>query len=576
MTFNPGQRVQAYTHPLWAFIHIPFRLIVKNMYLLGLFISMATTIAAVLLLLNRTAKTSETRIFLLVSLISSAAFMDYSTSGLENPLTHLLLILFAILGFSERPPRQKLWFTSLIAGLMLLNRMDSILLVAPMLAYIWWNQRSVKTALIVLAGITPFLLWEVVATIYYGFPFPNTAYAKLNTHLGRGELLQQGMYYVADVFREDPITPLLILAGTALPFIFKQKKYYAFSLGMILYLLYILYIGGDFMRGRFFTAPMVGALILLTMLVPARWALYAAPVAVVLGFLGSSPPVLSHSQQGKAQTQEAFIGRHGIANERAYYFPATGLIAAQGRKLPDHEKVKLGQMIRKDPRNLFLAYNMGFMGYFAGPDNHILDRYALTDPFLAQLPNVYRPDWRPGHNQRLIPRHYIQSLETGENRLLNPELQQLYFAINQLTRGPVWNGERFKTIWKMNFTDYHSKLVDRSFYTLPKVIIFEENELEQVNQQTLVTHADAGFEIALSPPRPIKQVELQLQRDCEYICVFMSRDKVVKGEIVYPTSVEKVLARVVIKGPPETINRIVLYPSTASYPCQVRVSQLSE
>ena len=47
----------------------------------------------------------------------------------------------------------------------------------PPLVYVAWRDRaalSVKEALI---GFAPAIAWLAFATVYYGFPFPNTAYA---------------------------------------------------------------------------------------------------------------------------------------------------------------------------------------------------------------------------------------------------------------------------------------------------------------------------------------------------------------------------------------------------------------
>jgi hypothetical protein len=70
----------------------------------------------------------------LVALLSSKAFIDFSTSGLENPLTHLLLLVF-VLQWARRDedPRAlaRLWGS---AALVLVNRLDLALLVAPALA----------------------------------------------------------------------------------------------------------------------------------------------------------------------------------------------------------------------------------------------------------------------------------------------------------------------------------------------------------------------------------------------------------------------------------------------------------
>ena len=66
-------------------------------------------------------------------LIFSKAFVDYSTSGLENPLTHLLLAIFFTLYWNpERATSDDLW---LVAALIMLNRLDAGLLVLPALLH---------------------------------------------------------------------------------------------------------------------------------------------------------------------------------------------------------------------------------------------------------------------------------------------------------------------------------------------------------------------------------------------------------------------------------------------------------
>ena len=68
----------------------------------------------------------------------SKAFVDFSTSGLENPATHLFIILFVILYFKADFPcsRSRLFILSLLAGLAALNRIDSLLIFLPALIYI--------------------------------------------------------------------------------------------------------------------------------------------------------------------------------------------------------------------------------------------------------------------------------------------------------------------------------------------------------------------------------------------------------------------------------------------------------
>ena len=60
-----------------------------------------------------------------------------------------------------------------------------------------YRERLVPAAV----GLAPLLLWLLWATLYFGFPFPNTAYAKLNLEIPRSVLLSQGLTYVVDKFK---------------------------------------------------------------------------------------------------------------------------------------------------------------------------------------------------------------------------------------------------------------------------------------------------------------------------------------------------------------------------------------
>lgn len=53
----------------------------------------------------------------------SRAFVDYSSSGIENPLTHLLLVVFCIIFFSDTPHKLKLFSLAFIASLSAFNRL---------------------------------------------------------------------------------------------------------------------------------------------------------------------------------------------------------------------------------------------------------------------------------------------------------------------------------------------------------------------------------------------------------------------------------------------------------------------
>jgi arabinofuranosyltransferase len=91
LVWNPGERVQAYTHPLWLFVLSAPYAITREPFYTTLALSMLLAIATALLLLWQ-SRGSVVRLALVgLLLIGSKAFVDYSTSGLENPLSYLLL-----------------------------------------------------------------------------------------------------------------------------------------------------------------------------------------------------------------------------------------------------------------------------------------------------------------------------------------------------------------------------------------------------------------------------------------------------------------------------------------------------
>jgi arabinofuranosyltransferase len=217
LTWNTAERVQTFTHPLWVLLISAVYWVTDEIYYTCIFLSAGLCVATLLLIARTIAHSPATALLGILILSGSKAFIDYSTSGLENPLSYLLLALFAWLLFTRDTGRRKLTLLSLVAGLGAVNRMDTLLLFLPGLLYETWRGKNVGRAAILkalVAGFTPFILWECLALFYYGFLFPNTAYAKLGTGIPRLDLFIQGLYYLEDALYTDPL--LLPTVGVAL------------------------------------------------------------------------------------------------------------------------------------------------------------------------------------------------------------------------------------------------------------------------------------------------------------------------------------------------------------------------
>jgi arabinofuranosyltransferase len=68
----------------------------------------------------------------------------------------------------------------------------------------------------------------------YGFPFPNTAYAKLAMGIDRSELWTQGFLYLIDSVDRDPLTLTTIAFAVLLAVVQKSAVPRALAAGLIL------------------------------------------------------------------------------------------------------------------------------------------------------------------------------------------------------------------------------------------------------------------------------------------------------------------------------------------------------
>lgn len=516
--YNVGERVQAYTHPLWFLLLSLLGAVTRELFLTPIVLGIALSFATIgLFVLGRTSASDTPSLspaWTLLSvglLLSSRAFVDYSTSGLENPLSHLLVIgFFVTLAEILREPRtttaaavattaatptattatpRQFAILGAWAGLAMLNRIDIGLLLAPGLAAAVWSARShgwLARSRALLLGFIPLALWEIFSLVYYGALVPNTALAKLWSGVPPAELAQQGLRYFQNSLRLDPITlPVILLAVVAAITVTIKQRWrrweIAAATGIVLYLRYVERIGGDFMSGRFFTAPYVVAVLVLVrtgpLLLPGstRRISHAALLAVVVLAVGIAvaprPAGLFGPDFGA--TRIGALDESGIADERRYYFAVTGL--SNGKPLEE----KPGSRSYARARNAAAAAavaskappeapvlpvgSIGTRGFQVGSRVHVVDVHGLSDPLLARLPCVLRDepyllyreslglspgaaDWRIGHFRRNPPRGYLATLISGDPQIQDPRVASLYREVRLMTRGPLFTRERWRAI----------------------------------------------------------------------------------------------------------------------------------
>ncbi|OGO25088.1 MAG: hypothetical protein A2W33_06480 [Chloroflexi bacterium RBG_16_52_11] len=466
---NIGERVQTFTHPFWMLLISASYFVVNRLlsiqfwaqlYYLVIALSVAISLATVILMASGIARTVLGGILAIAILTLSKAFVDYSTSGLENPLSHLILAIFLLLYFKKSSMNlNKLTLLALLTALAALNRPDLILLCFPALAYAFWRVRDRKQGLLRIAlGLTPLVIWEAFSLFYYGFLTPNTAFAKLNTGISLGLLFQQGYLYFLNSLSLDPLTLLVILLVIVVTFVIKEWGYLPFILGIFLYMLYVLRIGGDFMSGRYFSAPLLIAAALLAIYRFQDLKAYAIGflVVIVVGLASPRPPI-----QFMADYNEVYgpigelISETGISDEHLYYHSRLGLLADNRDENYPGSVFAGRKWVRKDnPMGVEITGPLGIFSYIKGPNIHVIDLNGLADPLMARLPIENPEHWRIGHFRHLMPDGYLETLKSGENRIVDQNLARYYDHLALITRGKLFEPVRLRMILEMNLGRY--------------------------------------------------------------------------------------------------------------------------
>lgn len=475
LRYNIAERVQTFTHPLWLGVVTAMYYVTANVYYAAFASAIALSAAAFWLAVTRAASGWQAAVVAVI-LFFSRAFVDFSTSGLENPLSYGLLAVFLGVFLAserdavpERPQRalRRLWT---LAALLYLTRPDDVLLVAPLLLLATWRMRGAGMVRPVFIGLLPAIAWTVFAILYYGFPFPNTAYAKLAMGIERSELWTQGLLYLVDSLDRDPLTLTTIAFAVLLAVTQKRPAARALAAGLVLYLVYVVSIGGDFMAGRFLAVPLFGAALLLGTLArgPRPMWIAAGIALIAVGSAGSHLPLWSNSAFGDSGNKPS-----GIIDERGVYFRDKSLVLAKRATFREPDWPTARKEV-PPPRVLPTCGLMGTSGLDFGPYTHLLDECALADPLLAHLPALYNAEWRTGHYRRLIPAGYQETLETGENRLKDRGLYEYYNHLSGVIRADrIWSSARLKEIVALNRGKY-DRLIDRTFYRYGSVAALNE------------------------------------------------------------------------------------------------------
>lgn len=474
--FTPtiGKRVNVSTCPLWTIIITLCMWVFPDEYytglVLNLFLSLGSFILTMIMILGGTTK-NETSIrvlayksFLQILMTSlaclSKSFISYTTSGLENTLLFFLSTVFIIYYFSVYEKNQgfnnrQILKLALLEGAIIFARMDAGLIFLPLCIFAGMKHSAnsmgdyilhcLKRLCVAVLGVLPFIIWEIFSLFYYGSLIPNTALAKLNTGFPKYQYYERGIAYYIASFEWDCLVILLpvifIVIALLIYLKYGLKVQYIhwplLGIGILLYMLYIVSIGGDFMKGRHFTVIFWVSIVSISYLIRSMHKEKLINNGVMTIMLMAITYVLLIN--GKVIDNPIKDYTEKIewvyTDEREVYFPYTGLVNvfSNGKEL-----------IWECPHRGIQWYN--------GVDWY---EERLYDPLLSRLPaNSDNDKWVVGHMERDFPDGYQETLETGVNCIENSSLHEYYDHIYEIIGGDLFSMQRLRKIVKLSFGEY--------------------------------------------------------------------------------------------------------------------------
>jgi arabinofuranosyltransferase len=452
--YNLNERVQPFTSPLWFLLSTMLAALLKtNLYFLSIAMGLFFSLVFQYTLFAIFRRTGHTVAYITVILVLSfsEAFLSFQTSGLESSLTHCLLTVFYYY-YLVYDGENKLYLLAGVGGLIMLNRMDEVFLIGPPLILLFIRDQTfwLKRCLYCGVAMLPLGLWSVFSIVYYGFLFPNTKYAKIAS--SASDTIALGLRYALDYLSAEMHVAVLLLATVAIYIAgarwvpFEGASKIRVLLGAIaIHIAYIVYVGGDFMRGRFFVPDLILVCLALLWMVDIR----ARTVQCIL--VASALAISAVSYAVAFRELDIPYMAPGVENERNFYKEYLALNTNPYKAYYNHPWAKVTQNLNALFGGTGSGTVIGMTGnrsYWIRRDIALIDPIGLTDAFIARLPVI--DDRRTGHFLHDIPAEYYLERTQGKRieKWKNPTYQELARKIEIIVSGPhLFTVERWKAMF---------------------------------------------------------------------------------------------------------------------------------
>jgi arabinofuranosyltransferase len=466
LRWNVTERVQVFDHPLWLLLLLAGRIVTGESYFTTFVISLALSAATAVLVL-RSAPRSEGIVLGAVLLSSSWAIVTYSTSGLEGPLAHLLVVAFCLAWLARPQTPQRVRALAGLAGLAALTHPATLLITGPVVIAASRrdlpgttdvgpyadtdtgarNQRRVGSWTTAALAGGPLLAWGVFAAFYYGTAVPMPVIAEWTERASLATFLQGAARMFAFVLRHDPLT-----LGTIITAVVLARRTASvtrpLAWGMVAYTVILALWAGDGMPGRWLALPcLVATLIIVRHPATDGGRVFSASIAaaIALAAVPALAPMQSDARFG------TFSQVTNTRDPRATDYPATGLLLDIRQWYPPHHpEATRGGLAWKDTNRVKTSPHPAFFGFAAGYGVHVIDLTGRTDPLLGRLRPAHAAVFPAGAHRR-VPDGYEASLREKGNRIGDPVLAAYYDRVRFVTRGPLGDPRRLVAALRLAF-----------------------------------------------------------------------------------------------------------------------------
>ncbi|MDB4944892.1 MAG: acyltransferase 3 [Labilithrix sp.] len=262
LVWNTGESpFQGFTNPLWTLVIAGGMRAGAEPVVLSQALGLACFVVTLVTAGSVASAHSGARrvgLAVVVGLGLNASFNAHATGGLETQSQAMfaMLVAWCLTRAPAEARARERWFAaaSLAAGLAVWTRLDSVLLVTPMLLVALLQARNARSGRLVLAAMLPFtlLLAGLAAFCWTTFHrlLPNTFYAKASGL--DGVVLRAGAGYLVTYLSSYQLLPFLAFAAYLGRRTIRRAPplLQAAMFALLSWALYVVAIGGDFMEFR--------------------------------------------------------------------------------------------------------------------------------------------------------------------------------------------------------------------------------------------------------------------------------------------------------------------------------------